>query len=77
MPNKNDGGPAFPIEGNHHGEVEWHHGMSLRDWFAGTATDDAISRASVEYMEKKDTGRCTVSQARYYYADAMIKEREK
>ena len=33
-----DGGPAFPSEGEGHGNPKYHSpGMSLRDWFAGQA----------------------------------------
>lgn len=34
-----NGGPAFPSEGEGHGNPKYHSpGMSLRDWFAGTYT---------------------------------------
>lgn len=34
---KNDGGPAFPTEPNTQPGFYAHHGMSLRDYFAGQA----------------------------------------
>lgn len=81
----NDGGPAFPGfaytdgRGNqrrneHSGEWETHEpGMSLRDWFAGQATDEDIKA----YLWDSEKGRARPRvEARYAFADAMIAARE-
>ena len=47
MGDKNDGGPAFPLETTASG-VFFESGMSLRDYFAAAATEEDIR----EYMPK-------------------------
>lgn len=75
---KNDGGPAFPVDGtfqDERGEDFYQPGMSLRDWFAGMVLaghwvgrfPDDINTPTVERM----------AEACYKLADAMLKEREK
>lgn len=85
---KHDGGPAFPArellhvesmirEDGGHGAQEvfgYAPGMTLRDWFAGTATDDAAD-AHRTYAKDGHQFTLTREQARYRYADAMIKAR--
>ena len=68
-----DGGPAFPIET---AELLW-RGMSLRDWFAGQATERDIEAHLTNCdAEGFGTGRYrTREQAKYAYADAMIAAR--
>ncbi len=71
-----DGGPAFPIPYGQIMSIEG-MGMSLRDWFAGQATEEDID-AHQEYV--KDIGgmvpKYTREQAKYRYADAMIAARK-
>lgn len=71
--NKNNGGPAFPCQelGTQHATEQMDHGMSLRDWFAGQATD-----ADIEDMQnRKPSGIISRQMARYMHADAMLAER--
>ena len=89
----NDGGPAFPtanhLPGCDHERGCVHEcpvaslpnvsGMTLRDWFAGQATEADIEAHSGGEFHPK-TGRTynqkTREQAKYSYADAMIAARE-
>jgi hypothetical protein len=71
----NDGGPAFPCV-DAKGFVS--QGMSLRDWFAANASEQDIE----EYLRDKismKTGRkingLSRGEAKFAYADAMIKAR--
>ena len=70
MTKPNDGGPAFPSD--RFGEL----GMSLRDWFATHATENDI-RKHQSLIEQANgwTKTATVEQAKYAYADAMLKAR--
>ena len=78
---KDDGGPAFPhgpLGDTMHGEdgrishqCQAYPGMSLRDWFAGMATD-----ADVQVWLDLP-GVASRRDARYMHADAMIGAREK
>lgn len=82
---KDDGGPAFPSTketiGFTGGSVEWHVGMSLRDYFAGQALimSSVILSARQQAGEKIDPALliqgCT--EAAYLIADAMLDERAK
>ena len=60
-----DGGPAFPIPGQH-GTI--HDGMSLRDWFAG----QAISTRAVTEMRYKIP---SLVQLAYEIADEALRVR--
>jgi hypothetical protein len=80
----NDGGSAFPVHANHaviDGRVVSIHetGMTLRDWFAGQATEEDIEAHTGGDIHPQ-TGRLydqrTREQAKYAYADAMIAARE-
>ena len=61
-----DGGPAFPVPND--ANVNGQPGMSLRDWFAGTATE-----RDIRYHSDRDK---TTAQARYLHADEMLAERK-
>lgn len=52
------------------------HGMSLRDYFATHATDEDVSMAAQAYMAKFGKEVCSVADARYFHADAMLTARE-
>lgn len=87
-----DGGPAFPQHGWSKDpetleRMKMEGGMSLRNWFAGTAAhDDLDIPQTVEdcaamlgidkYVNTIHYPRL-ISMARYRYADAMLAEREK
>ena len=69
----NDGGPAFPhFQFTETGKVEIlpQGGMSLRDWFAGQALAGMASRAPV------GSKFSDYAMQAYFFADAMIAERE-
>ena len=79
MENKNNGGPAFPRtqwtgsdKNAAHRDVS---GMTLRDWFAGQASDGDIDEVLL-YLRVLGTPISRAS-ARYYVADAMLAERDK
>lgn len=83
MTQKPDGGPAFPSEGEGHGNPKYHSpGMSLRDYFAGQAlmaligNHAAQKRAALEALEMKNTIYDQVSWQAFQYADAMIAARD-
>lgn len=68
---KNTGGSAFPISINLEQRVEWHEGMSLRDWFAGNAMQSLLIAAKTS----RDVD--LIANAAYAMADSMIAERIK
>ena len=89
---KNTGGPAFPhhvVCDKGWAETQELQGMTLRDYFAAKASEDDI-RANIEgpmqecIVEGSDgrkhithrTVKYTREQAKYRYADAMLKARE-
>ena len=80
-----DGGPAFPVECYfENGEIKhriqtgnrsgWTTGMSLRDYFAGQAVAQLVTRTrDRQFVHSTDE---MAAQA-YEIADAMLAEREK
>ena len=72
MSQSNDGGPAFP------GETWGSKGMTLRDWFAGQASEnDILSQHHRPYHAGGYIKEPTREECKYAYADAMIAERAK
>jgi len=77
----NDGGPAFPIpiagcnDGGVYNVLEQsggqYGGMSLRDWFAGQASESDI----MHWRNAVGIG-CTREMAKYAHADAMLAARK-
>jgi hypothetical protein len=69
---KNNGGPAFPITvTDNSGQIApTFTGMSLRDYFAIHASEKDIEAVRFGFS---DMSR---SEARYIYADEMLKARE-
>jgi hypothetical protein len=70
-----NGGPAFPYA-FHFPEQDGEPsgislGMTLRDWFAGRATEQDI-----EHHQCSSAWRITREQAKYAYADAMLAARK-
>ena len=59
--------PAFPMGDPTHGGYD---GMTLRDWFAGQALAELISRSDDAHTILKVTAKA------YLYADAMLAARE-
>ena len=77
MSEKDNGGPAFPCaETQYSNSVP---GMTLRDWFAGIATDKDIESVLDETgMPWRPIGtKASRVMARYFYADSMLAERAK
>lgn len=69
MPNKNDGGPAFPGDiYDKWGKEKENTGMSLRDYFAAKAMQGLLT--NFKYDENG------YAQSAYKIADAMLKARE-
>lgn len=67
MSNTHDGGPAFPWPPGI--LTNGYAGMSLRDWFAAHANE-----SDVEYWMTR-AGTLSREDARYLYADAMLRAR--
>lgn len=68
-----DGGPAFPTEPNTQDGFYAHHGMSLRDWFAGQALAGLIAQSGGTALAGDP-----IAAARWSYqmADAMLAARK-
>lgn len=88
MSNTNTGGPAFPYVCD--ADFDYGVGMTLRDYFAAKATEQDIKEheksEGKEIVGKDTLGNewkraetiyYTREQAKYRYADAMLKERNK
>jgi len=70
----NDGGPAFPSEGEGHGNPHYHSpGMSLLDYFAGQALAGLLA-ADAKYNGKTDERERLAGDA-YGHAYAMMNVR--
>jgi len=65
-----DGGPAFPNNDQHGCAFA---GMTLRDWFAGQASEEDFKHHEWNYAAP--ARQLTREQAKYAYADAMIAAR--
>lgn len=84
-PEIDDGGPAFPagpFGDTMHGEdgrVSHQYpateGMSLRDWFAGNATDKDVNEYIYDDWGNPKKPPVSREQARYIFADNMITQR--
>jgi hypothetical protein len=73
---RKDGGPAFPSEGEGHGDPKYHSpGMSLRDWFAGQAIGSAL--ACMNPITIEPDANAKLARMAYALADAMLSERQK
>ena len=70
----NDGGSAFPfVRGYEYSNAS--NGMTLRDWFAGNATEEDVAHwLAIMILNEHPITR---EEAKYLYADAMIAERDK
>lgn len=67
MTNKDDGGPAFPVDPS----ISMHReGMSLRDYFAGLAMQGLVA-GDAEF-----DGHIGYAKSAYMFADAMLEARK-
>lgn len=89
---KHTGGPAFPTDNAHqNGPSTFHYeGMTLRDYFAASASEEDVNEHiwkgfKENYVVNRDNGTSylatrqaawTREEAKYRYADAMLKARE-
>lgn len=77
-----DGGPAFPSPGFTYpnGELQYPvYGMPLRDWLATHATEEDIEhhQSPWDYSSSSQSKPArTREEARYKFADAMIRTRK-
>lgn len=97
---KNNGGPAFPVTLQNTGNSEItglvgermeprstsvYPGISLRDYFAASATRDDLQAMRYLHIDNharsggspEDLPPMSLAQAKYAYADEMLREREK
>lgn len=75
MPNKDDGGPAFPAR-----PADMEAGMTLRDYFAAQAMEALLSyMMTISRVADQTNQQLGVMVARiaYLQADAMLEERDK
>ena len=76
----NDGGLAYPYtepDIRTDGVAAIHIGATLRDWFAGRATDGDVNDIQEDDGNSTSPKWITRTQARYVHADRMLAEREK
>ena len=73
----NDGGPAFPGWFKEDEGIHYHHGMSLRDWFAGKALQGELASQNAENGEWPEGHESALAERCYKIADAMLKEAAK
>lgn len=75
-----DGGPAFPSEGEGHGNPLYHSpGMTLRDWFAGQALTSIADPAMDSFCQdgrSVEDGAAGLAAIAYAIADAMLAARK-
>lgn len=72
-----DGGPAFPSEGEGHGNPKYHSpGMSLRDHFAGQALPTVLGLIGIPEDGPDDLWDGSIAERCYALADAMLAARK-
>jgi len=75
MSTQSDGGPAFPtVSASVHMP---HHGMSLRDWFAGMAITMVGDRCGSDPLLAGEQPPDKYARQCYRMADAMLAARER
>ncbi len=68
-----DGGPAFPSEGEGHGNPQYHSpGMTLRDYFAGQALVGLLANTDCT----RGAGHLEIPTRAYQVADVMLAARD-
>ena len=81
MTQPNDGGPAFPATVQDDRDCRSRYaagygGMSLRDWFAGHASqNDILRHQSIIERSNGHTYMPSIEECKYAYADEMLKAR--
>lgn len=71
----NDGGAAFPCGYHRDGNSADQAGMTLRDWFAGQASEEDVRHwQSVMAANDMPVSR---EESKYVYADRMLAARER
>lgn len=74
---KDDGGQAFPSEGEGHGNPHYHSpGMSLRDWFAGQALAGHLASLAPGSWGNDKALALDAAAGAYLVADAMLAQRD-
>ena len=88
---QDDGGPAFPMQGNPEDRYAGYLGMSLRDWFAGMALAESIrlcakadkensDGTTQEFINMATNGEPDINtleaKMAYAFADAMLAARK-
>lgn len=70
---KDTGGPAFPLAVDFDNKVEWHTGMTLRDYFAAEAMQAFAKKVGwgSDRIWFED-----IAKAAYRMADSMLKARQ-
>lgn len=74
----NDGGPAFPSEGEfitESGMRDPQQGMTLRDYFAAHASDADV-KVAIAIASAETSKTISRQEARYRHADVMLAARE-
>lgn len=74
--------PAFPIKGTHCGEVEWHMGLTKREYFAAAALTGILAAPIGKFPRINNTelggmpsgDQHTASRAAVLFADALLRE---
>jgi hypothetical protein len=74
MAEREDGGPAFPMNTAARGEyIPQRDGMSLRDWFAGQALAGLLASEEPDFQMPS---KAKLADTAYGYADAMLAARK-
>ena len=78
MSEKNDGGPAFPLQVEDRDQHEGsQYGMSLRDYFAGQVIGSLVHACAADTRKEGMSYEEHIARNAYEIADAMLNEREK
>lgn len=73
---KDTGGPAFPLALDFGNKVEWHTGMTLRDYFAAKVLAGMWTNSEILKTLKRGQESEEIAMAAYEQADAMLKARQ-
>jgi len=83
MSKTDTGGPAFPSEGEGHGDSNyWDMGMTLLDYFAGQAMQGELASQEFApdggyYYANDKSNRYNLAEKCYNIAEAMIAEKRR
>lgn len=70
-----EGGSAFPFANDEDKQYHWiHHGMSMRDWFAGQALAGMCSRVDPISLREDHSVPDDIAKLAWAIADAMLSE---